>query len=106
MHTRRVGREHGASAVEFALILPQLVLFLFGTMTFGPAFARQQDMEAAQREGAVWRRSDARSLLVRSKARYVARCANHPPEDFDVVVRPMNSLQVRTGAAGPPRYCS
>jgi Flp pilus assembly protein TadG len=44
--------EHGASAVEFALILPLLVLFLFGTTTFGLAFARAQGMEAAAREGA------------------------------------------------------
>jgi Flp pilus assembly protein TadG len=42
----------GASAVEFALVLPLLVLFLFGTITFGLAFARIQAMEAVAREGA------------------------------------------------------
>jgi Flp pilus assembly protein TadG len=46
------GSQEGASAVEFALVLPLLVLFLFGTTTFGLAFARAQGMEAAAREGA------------------------------------------------------
>jgi Flp pilus assembly protein TadG len=44
--------QSGASAVEFALVLPVLVLFLFGIVTFGIAFARIQAMEAVAREGA------------------------------------------------------
>jgi Flp pilus assembly protein TadG len=44
--------QEGASAVEFALVLPLLVLFLFGTIAFGLAFARIQAMEAVAREGA------------------------------------------------------
>lgn len=44
--------ERGASAVEFALVLPLLVLFLFGILQFGIAFTRTQGMEAAAREGA------------------------------------------------------
>lgn len=49
---RNGGREHGASAVEFALVLPILVLLVFGIITFGIVFARSQGMEAAAREGA------------------------------------------------------
>lgn len=45
-------RQDGASAVEFAIVLPILVLFIFGIITFGLAFARAQGMEAAAREGA------------------------------------------------------
>ena len=52
MTGRRSTHEHGASAVEFALVLPLLVLFLFGIVQFGLAFARTQGMEAAAREGA------------------------------------------------------
>jgi Flp pilus assembly protein TadG len=44
--------QRGASAVEFALVLPVLVLFLFGILVFGLVFARSQGMEAAAREGA------------------------------------------------------
>ena len=49
---RRGGREHGASAVEFALILPLLVVLVFGIIEFGLAFGRIQGMEAAAREAA------------------------------------------------------
>ena len=52
VHLRRGGREQGASAVEFALVLPILVLLVFGIITFGIVFARTQGMEAAAREGA------------------------------------------------------
>jgi len=49
---RRLHSREGASAIEFALVLPLLVLFLFGIIEFGLAFARSQGMEAAAREGA------------------------------------------------------
>lgn len=44
--------ESGASAVEFALLLPLLVLFLFGILQFGLFYYRAQGVEAAAREGA------------------------------------------------------
>ena len=46
------GREHGASAVEFAIVLPLLVVLVFGIIQFGLAFNRQQSFHAASREGA------------------------------------------------------
>jgi hypothetical protein len=46
------GRESGASAVEFALVLPLLVMLVFGTIEFGLAYNRQQSFHAASREGA------------------------------------------------------
>lgn len=45
------GREHGASAVEFALILPLLIVLVFGIIEFGLAFSRLQGLQAAAREG-------------------------------------------------------
>ena len=44
--------DQGASAVEFAIVLPVLVLLVFGITTFGIVFARTHGMEAAAREGA------------------------------------------------------
>jgi Flp pilus assembly protein TadG len=44
--------ERGASAVEFALVLPLLVLLVFGIAQFGIAFFRYQGVQAAAREGA------------------------------------------------------
>jgi Flp pilus assembly protein TadG len=49
---RHIREERGAAAVEFALILPILVLLVFGIVEFSLAFNRQQGLHAAAREGA------------------------------------------------------
>jgi len=38
--------------VEFALIMPFLLMLVFGVIQFGTLFNRQQGMHAAAREGA------------------------------------------------------
>ena len=48
--TRR--SESGASAVEFALLLPVLMMILFGIIEFGMALYRQAILTNASREGA------------------------------------------------------
>jgi Flp pilus assembly protein TadG len=45
-------REEGASMVEFALVLPLLLLLVFGIMEAGWAFAQQVEVRNAAREGA------------------------------------------------------
>lgn len=45
-------REDGAAAVEFALVLPVLVLLVFGIIQFSIAYNRVQGLHAAAREGA------------------------------------------------------
>jgi Flp pilus assembly protein TadG len=45
-------REDGAAAVEFALLLPLLVLLLFGIIEFGLAFNTRIQATNAAREGA------------------------------------------------------
>jgi Flp pilus assembly protein TadG len=42
--------QEGASAVEFALVLPILMLFVFGIIEFGLAYNRVQAFQAAARE--------------------------------------------------------
>lgn len=49
---RTRGSEQGQAAVEFALVLPILMLFLFGTIEFGNAFWTYQQVSAAASEGA------------------------------------------------------
>jgi Flp pilus assembly protein TadG len=46
------GREDGAAAVEFALLLPLLVLLLFGFIQFGIAFNTRIQATNAAREAA------------------------------------------------------
>jgi hypothetical protein len=45
-------RESGASAVEFALVAPVLILLVFGIVQFSITYNRQQGLHAAAREGA------------------------------------------------------
>lgn len=48
----RARNEHGAAAVEFALILPVLLLILIGIIEFSLAFNAQLSLNQAAREGA------------------------------------------------------
>ena len=47
----RARDEHGASAVEFALVLPVLLLLVLGIMEFGRGFQVSGTLTAAAREG-------------------------------------------------------
>jgi Flp pilus assembly protein TadG len=49
---RHCERERGAAAVEFALVLPLLILLIFGVVEFSITYNRQQALHAAAREGA------------------------------------------------------
>jgi Flp pilus assembly protein TadG len=48
----RAGGERGAVAVEFALILPVLLMILMGTIEFGRVYSQFQVFNGAAREGA------------------------------------------------------
>ena len=48
----RLQRERGASVVEFALVLPVLIVLVLGIIEFGHAFQVQGTLSAAAREGA------------------------------------------------------
>ena len=49
---RRKGRERGAAAVEFALVLPLLLAVVFGAIQYGMYFWSMQGGSSAAREGA------------------------------------------------------
>jgi len=49
---RGLTRERGAVAVEFALLLPVLLLILFGTLEFGRVYSQWQVYNGAARQGA------------------------------------------------------
>src|SRR5262249_34614720 len=49
---KRLRSESGASAVEFALLLPVLMMILFGIIEFGFALYQQAVLTNASREGA------------------------------------------------------
>ena len=66
------GRRHGQSLVEFVLILPVLLILLFGIIEFGLLLYNKQVITNASREG----------------ARYgiVARATRRSPEEIQAVV--------------------
>jgi Flp pilus assembly protein TadG len=45
-------RERGAAAIEFALVLPLLIVLVFGIVEFSIAYNHKQGLHAAAREGA------------------------------------------------------
>jgi hypothetical protein len=48
----RKSHDRGSAVIEFALVLPILVMLVFGIFQFGLFFNRQQGFHAAAREGA------------------------------------------------------
>ena len=50
--SRTAEKERGAALVEFALILPLLVMIVFGSLTAGLAYQEKQDLLQIAREGA------------------------------------------------------
>ena len=105
MHLRRGGREQGASAVEFALVLPILVLLVFGIITFGIVFARTQGMEAAAREGArtasLGRDVDAGRVRTAVQNTAVPFINTQTDIDFEILAGPSPDSQVPT----PSDWC-
>jgi len=51
LRARRKDRDRGAAAVEFALVLPILLLLVFGIIDFGRALNAQLTITQAAREG-------------------------------------------------------
>ena len=51
-HRRRAAGDRGAVAVEFALILPVLLLIVVGTIEFGRVYSQVQVYNGSAREGA------------------------------------------------------
>jgi Flp pilus assembly protein TadG len=52
LRSGRAEGDHGAAAVEFAIIVPLLVLLVFGIYEFGRAYNTQVQLTGAAREGA------------------------------------------------------
>ena len=86
MDRRRWGSERGAAAVEFALVLPILVLILFGVIEFGGVYNAQLMVTGSAREAARAMAIDG----VVAEAQDVARDAavGIAPGDLDIEISP------------------
>lgn len=76
--------DSGAAAVEFALVLPILVLLLFGIVQFGHLFNQWQQLEHATREGARWASMQNSAGAVRSTVMAAAPTLNLAVGDISI----------------------
>lgn len=83
---RRWGNESGAAAVEFALVLPILVLILFGVIEFGGVYNAQLMVTGAAREAARAMALDGVAADAQSVARDAA--VGIDPADLEVAIAP------------------
>ncbi|MCZ2819466.1 pilus assembly protein [Modestobacter sp. VKM Ac-2977] len=90
---RRLLGERGGAAVEFALVIPVLLLLLLGIMEVSAAFNTQATLSAAAREGA---RSMVTSGTVAS-ARSAVQAAAGPLAVSSVSISPVTCVGAAAG---------
>jgi Flp pilus assembly protein TadG len=84
----RLRGERGASAVEFALIVPLLVLLVIGIAEFGHAFQVQGTLSAAAREGVRTMALQNDPGAARTAVRAAASSLNPPIGNGQIAISP------------------
>jgi Flp pilus assembly protein TadG len=87
----RFGRDRGAAAVEFALLLPVVLLLVFGLIDFGRALNAQITLTQAAREGARLASFGQPSSTVISRTQSAATGLNVPSSGITVTTCPINA---------------
>ena len=77
---QRLGREDGAAAVEFALIIGVLAMLIFGMLQFGLTFFELQNLRASAREGGRLGAVDATPDQIRARIESASNGAIGPGE--------------------------
>ena len=93
----RMRHERGATAVEFALIVPLLIVLVLGIAEFGRAFQVQGTLSAAAREGVrvMALRNDQTSA--RTAVRNAATSLDPAITDAEIVISPATCPTVNGG---------
>jgi Flp pilus assembly protein TadG len=106
--TRRTKKDAGQALVEFAIILPILLLLLFGILQFGVIFNNYVQVTSAAREGA--RKAAVSRTLGTAGATSAARTAakNASPglrlSDSQITVTPSNNFAQGSDVTVTVRY--
>lgn len=88
--TRHPGSEDGAAAVEFALVLPVLLLLILGLIEFSLIFNTQISLTNAAREGARVMAIQNNPALARTAAINAAVSVNPAVTGGNIAITPAN----------------
>jgi Flp pilus assembly protein TadG len=94
---KRLRDEHGASAVEFAFIVPLLLILVLGIAEFGHAFQVQGTLSAAAREGVRVMALQNDPGAARATVQAAAGSLNPAITDAQIVITPSSCPQTGTG---------
>jgi Flp pilus assembly protein TadG len=96
---QRLRSERGASAVEFAFIVPLLLVLALGIAEFGRAFQVEGTLSAAAREGVRAMALQNNQPAARSMARSVASSLNPQLTDAQIAITPASCPAAYTPGA-------
>lgn len=91
-------RERGAAAVEFAMIMPLLVVLVIGIAEFGRAFQVQGTLSAAAREGVRLMALQNDPAAARAAVRSAAGSLNPALTDAQIAISPAACPTMNAGS--------
>ena len=93
----RMRNERGATAVEFAMIMPLLIALVIGIAEFGRAFQVQGTLSAAAREGVRLMALQNDPAAARAAVRNAAASLDPGVTDAQIVITPATCPTVNAG---------
>ncbi|TQN43599.1 TadE-like protein [Blastococcus colisei] len=94
----RLGNERGATAVEFAFIVPLLIVLVLGIAEFGHAFQVQGTLSAAAREGVRLMALQNDPALAREAVRNAATALDPGVTDAQIEISPASCPTMDAGS--------
>jgi Flp pilus assembly protein TadG len=95
---KRLRGERGASAVEFAFIVPVLLILVLGIVEFGHAFQVQGTLSAAAREGVRLMALQNDPVAARAAVRNAAGSLNPGITDAQISISPPSCPTLNAGS--------
>lgn len=95
----RLRNERGASAVEFAFIVPLLILLVLGIAEFGRGFQVQGTLSAAAREGVRLMALQNDPAAAKAAVRTAAPSLNPAITDAQITITPSSCPVTTTGTS-------
>jgi Flp pilus assembly protein TadG len=101
---KKLRSEDGAVAVEFALVLPILVVMLLGIMEFGLLYNAQITVTNAAREGARTVAIENDQAAARADIKAAAFILDPPLKDTDITFSPVGTCAAGATSVSTIRY--